>query len=298
MSAYQQQILILTGINVISALGLSLISGFTGQLSLGHAGFFGVGAYISALLTTKAQLPFALALVVGAFSAGLAGLVVGFPTLRLKGDYLAIATLGFGEIMRVLALNLKITGGPVGIRGIPHSTWPSTVILLAVLAYLLLKKLIDSHVGKTFIAVREDETAAEAMGLDTARVKISAFVIGAIYAGVAGGLYAHYIRYINPSILGFMKSIEILCMVVLGGMGSLPGTVAGTVILTVTPELLRSVSPLISQYRQVIYGVLLIVLMLCRPQGLFGGATYKRERHVPAWKLWGRRESANDIAQR
>lgn len=253
---------------------------------------------MSALLTTRVQLPFALALVTGALAAGCAGLLVGFPTLRLKGDYLAIATLGFGEIMRVLALNLKVTGGPVGIRGIPHSTWPSVVIVLTILAYICMKKLLDSHVGKTFIAVREDETAAEAMGLDTAKVKIWAFVIGAVYAGVAGGLYAHYIRYINPSILGFMKSIEVLCMVVLGGMGSLNGTVAGALMLSIVPELLRSVSPLISQYRQVIYGLLLVVLMLCRPQGLFGSTGAKRERLVPVWKIWSKGESPNDVAQR
>ncbi|BCV25843.1 MAG TPA: branched-chain amino acid ABC transporter permease [Firmicutes bacterium] len=285
MNAYVLQVLVLAGINVILALGLNLVSGFTGQLSLGHAAFMGIGAYTAALLT-KAGQPFLAALTAGGLVAALAGALIGIPTLRLRGDYLAIATLGFGEILRVVALNQKITGGPVGLRAIPGYTTLPIVLIAVALTYLSLVRILGSRLGRAFVAVREDELAADAMGIDTTQTKILAFAVGAFYAGVAGGLYAHYIRYINPSNFGFMRSIEILSMVVLGGMGSLPGAVLGAVALSTLPELLRSVSPAVAQYRQLIYGALLVVAMLWFPQGLAGGGRalpgLLKRLHLPA----------------
>ena len=268
MSIYHIQILTFMGINTILAVGLNLITGYTGQLSLGHATFMGIGAYAATLSFLKLELPFVVAIIVGAVIAGIFGFIIGVPTLRLKGDYLAIATLGFGEIARNVLLNMKITGGPMGLRGIPKITNIYIVIIAIALLIFALNRIMNSRVGKSFIAIREDELAAEAMGINTTRFKILAFAIGAFYAGVAGGLYAFQVRYINPGNFAFMRSIEILCMVVLGGMGNTYGAILGAFIITVLPELLRSVSPAVSQYRMVIYGLLLVILMIVRPQGL------------------------------
>lgn len=276
MNAYVLQVLILTGINIVLALGLNLISGLTGQLSLGHAAFMGIGAYAAALLT-KAGYPFFPALLAGALLAAAAGLLVGIPTLRLRGDYLAIATLGFGEILRILAVNLRVTGGPVGLRAIPGYTTLAGVLAAVCFTYGFLAHLERSPLGKALIAVREDELAAAAMGINTTRMKILAFSLGAFFAGLAGGLYAHYIRYINPNNFGFMRSVEILAMVVLGGMGSMPGTILGASFLSVAPELLRSISPAIAERRQLIYGVLLIAATIWFPQGLWAkGRAWER----------------------
>ncbi|WP_422445007.1 branched-chain amino acid ABC transporter permease [Thermoanaerobacterium sp. DL9XJH110] len=270
MNDYYLQILTVIGINIILAVSLNLISGYTGQLSLGHATFMGLGAYSATLLVLKLHLPFLVALILGAAVAAVFGFIIGVPTLRLKGDYLAIATLGFGEIMRNIILNLKITGGPMGLRGIPKVTNIYIVVIAVVLTIFSLNRIMNSRVGKSFIAIREDELAAEAMGINTTRFKILAFVLGAFYAGIAGGLYAFLFRYINPNIFGFMKSIEILCMVVLGGMGNTYGAILGAGIITVLPEFLRSISPAVSQYRMVFYGILLVIMMIVRPQGIMG----------------------------
>jgi branched-chain amino acid transport system permease protein len=267
---YYLQILTVIGINIILAVSLNLISGYTGQLSLGHATFMGLGAYSATLLVLKLHLPFLVALILGAAVAAIFGFIIGVPTLRLKGDYLAIATLGFGEIMRNIILNLKITGGPMGLRGIPKVTNIYIVVIAVVLTIFSLNRIMNSRVGKSLIAIREDELAAEAMGINTTRFKILAFVLGAFYAGIAGGLYAFLFRYINPNIFGFMKSIEILCMVVLGGMGNTYGAILGAGIITVLPEFLRSISPAVSQYRMVFYGMLLVIMMIVRPQGIMG----------------------------
>jgi branched-chain amino acid transport system permease protein len=270
---YYFQILTVIMINSILAVSLNLVSGYTGQLSLGHATFMGLGAYAATLLTLKLHLPFLASIILGATVAAFFGFVIGVPTLRLKGDYLAIATLGFGEIMKNILLNLKITGGPMGLRGIPKVTniYVATATLLLVI--FSLNRIMNSRVGKSFIAIREDELAAEAMGINTTRFKILAFIIGAFYAGLAGGLYAFLFRYINPKDFGFMKSIEILCMVVLGGMGNTYGAVLGALMITVLPELLRSVSPVIAQYRMVLYGLLLVIMMIVKPQGIISGSS-------------------------
>ncbi len=268
--SYYSQILTVIIINSILAIGLNLITGYTGQLSLGHATFMGLGAYAATLFTLKLQSPFLLSIVLGAAVAAFFGFIIGVPTLRLRGDYLAIATLGFGEITKNVLLNLRITGGPMGLRGIPRVTNVYVAAVALILIIFSLGRIINSRVGKSFIAIREDELAAESMGINTTRFKILAFVIGAFYAGLAGGLYAFLFRYINPKDFGFMRSIEILCMVVLGGMGNTYGAILGASIITVLPELLRSVSPVVAQYRMVLYGLLLVIMMIVKPQGIIG----------------------------
>lgn len=282
---YYLQILMVIGINIILAVSLNLVSGFTGQLSLGHATFMGIGAYTATLLALKLHVPFLIALLIGAITAAIFGFIIGVPTLRLRGDYLAIATLGFGEIMKNILLNLKITGGPMGLRGIPKETNLLVVFVAVLIVIFSLDRIINSRVGKAFIAIREDELAAEAMGINTTNYKILAFAIGAFYAGIAGGLFAFLFRYINPTNFGFMKSIEILCMVVLGGMGNTAGAILGATILTILPEFLRSVSPVVSQYRMVFYGLLLVVMMIVRPQGLLSDTSFDFIKPIRPRKL-------------
>ena len=265
------------GINIILAVSLNLINGFTGQFSLGHAGFMAVGAYTSAMLTTvlgsKLGLSpvllrwglFPASLVAGGFLAALAGLAVGAPSLRLKGDYLAIVTLGFGEIIKVILQNLNLVGGARGLSGIPSYTnlfWTFTVA--AVTVYVVWG-LLNSTYGRGFLAVADDEVAAESMGLNTTRYKINAFVVGSFSAGAAGGLYAHLKGYISPTGFDFNKSIEIVVMVILGGMGRHLGVIVAAILLTVVQEPLRK----LGDWRMILYALLLIGLMLTRPQGLF-----------------------------
>jgi len=272
---------------MILAIGLNLITGYTGQLSLGHATFMGLGAYAATLVTIHLGVPFIAALIIGAVVAAFFGFVIGVPTLRLKGDYLAIATLGFGEITKSILLGSTITGGPMGLRGIPKATNIYIVLIALILVVFSTNRIMNSRIGKSFIAIREDELAAEAMGINTTKYKILAFTIGAFYAGLAGGLYAFLLRYINPTNFGFMKSIEILCMVVLGGMGNTYGAMLGAFILTLLPELLRSVSPVISQYRMVFYGALLVIMMIVRPQGLWPESAFSIRKLVKRSKEKG-----------
>lgn len=278
INPYYFQIIIFAGINIILAVSLNVINGLCGQFSLGHAGFMAVGAYFSSFLTFYYSVPFSLALIAGGILAGLIGLGVGIPTLRLKGDYLAIATLGMGEIIRVILFNLDIVGGARGFPGIPKYTnffWVYFVVLLVLVSsYNLLK----SPQGRAILSIREDEIASEAMGINTTRFKIFAFIFGAFWAGVAGGLWAHYLQFLHPSSFTFMKSVEVLVMIVLGGLGSISGVAISAVFLTILPELLRYVKVLFNTTvdpRMVIYSLLLILTMLLRPQGLLGG--YRRK---------------------
>ena len=275
LNPYFARLLILSGINIILAVSLNLINGFTGQFSLGHAGFMAVGGYVAAAFSVYVgpslgpgmALPtFLIALVLGAIAAAGAGLLIGIPTLRLRGDYLAIATLGFGEIIRVLILNLNFLGGARGFTNIPGSTTMFWVYLVVAACIVFHANVIRSRHGRALLAVRDDEIAAESLGVPTTRYKVLAFVIGAAFAGLAGGLFAHYLMYLHTNSFTFMKSIEVVIMVVLGGMGSITGSVIAAIILTLLPELLRSVR----EYRMVIYSFLLIILMIARPQGIFG----------------------------
>ncbi|MDR2104907.1 MAG: branched-chain amino acid ABC transporter permease [Deferribacteraceae bacterium] len=266
-NSYLLQIITICSINIIIVAGLNLVTGVTGQLSLGHAGFMSVGAYTAAILMMKAGLPFFFALIAAAASAALAGLCLGLPLLRLRGDYLAIATLGFCEIVRVVFLYARsLTRGAVGISGIPYHTSVGLTIIIAALSLIFMYNLENSRFGLALKSIREDELAAEMMGINVIKYKIIAFAIGSAFAGIGGALYACRMTIITPADFGFMKSIEQLCMLVLGGMGSLMGVVVGVVILTAVPELLRFAS----EYRMVMYGLVMVMIMAYRPQGLFG----------------------------
>ena len=258
--------IILVCINIILAVSLNLINGYTGQFSLGHAGFMAIGAYAGAICTVKLALPLVVALAAGAVLAGFVGLLIGLPTLRLKGDYLAIATLGFGEIIRLTVLNIPYIGGASGLTGIPRLTTFAWVFWLMILTVFIIKNLINSSAGRACIAVRENEIAAEAMGVNTTKYKVMAFTVGAVFAGIAGVLFAHYFYLVHPSSFTFMKSIDILTIVVLGGLGSMAGSIVGAVVLTFVSAVLASYA----EWRMIIYAVLLIVVMIFRPQGLLG----------------------------
>ncbi len=251
------------------ASSLNLIIGYTGQLSIGHAAFMSIGAYASALVTVHFNFPFIASLLFGALVATLFGLLIGAPTLKLKGDYLAIATLGFCEIVRIVFLNLDITGGSVGLRGIPKKTTLLTVIVAVLITIFVLNRIINSRIGRALIAIREDETAAESMGINTTYYKVICFGVGAFFGGLGGGLFAHFFRFIQPNSFGFMCSIEHLCMVVLGGMGSMWGAFIGATAITAIPELLRFLGDF-ADYRMVIYGAILVIMMRVRPQGIIG----------------------------
>jgi branched-chain amino acid transport system permease protein len=265
------------GINVTLAVSLNLINGYTGQFSLGHAGFMAVGAYVAAVLTTtfgaallplvggQAWLLFLMALLAGGIGAAIAGFIVGVPSLRLKGDYLAIVTLGFGEIIRVVLQNIDFVGGPRGMIGIPGYANLAWAFGLAAVCIYVVWAMIHSTYGRGFIAVADDEIAAEAMGINATRYKITAFLVGAFFAGLAGGVYAHFKQYIAPQGFGFDKSIEIVVMVILGGMGNTVGVIVAAILLTVLGEWLRQ----FGDFRMILYSLLIIALMIARPQGLF-----------------------------
>ena len=258
--------IILICINIILASSLNLINGFTGQFSIGHAGFMAVGAYVSAVLTVKQGMPFFAALFLAFLAAGLLGFLIGVPTLRLSGDYLAIATLGLGEIIRVCILNISYIGGASGFMGIPRLTTFAWAFGLMLLTIFFIKNLVNSAHGRACIAIRENEIAAETMGIDTTRYKILAFTLGAGFAGLGGGLFSHYFYIAHPASFTFMRSFDILTMVVLGGLGSLSGSITGAILLTLISAFLSDYP----EWRMIIYAVTLIILMIYRPQGLFG----------------------------
>jgi branched-chain amino acid transport system permease protein len=282
LNPYILRVVINCGIALILALSLNLVNGCAGQFSLGHAGFMGVGAYTSALLTTVLPMTFfhsefgvGCAILMGGMTAAVAGYLVGLPSLRLRGDYLAIVTLGFGEIIRIIFLNIELVGGPRGLPLIPRVSNFFWVYTWVVITFVILLRLMQSSYGRAILSVRENEIAAEAMGIDTAHYKILAFVISSFFAGIAGGLFAHYQGFIDPNTFNFNRSVEVVIMVVIGGMGSLSGSMIGGVIVSVLPELLR----VFEKYRLVIFPLLLILVMLLRPMGLLG--------HRELWEFAG-----------
>ena len=351
---YHLDVLIGIGINIILAVSLNLVNGYTGQFSLGHAGFMAVGAYMSAVMTMGLSLPlaevatasgfkwaigvvyngfahgvnfitahvhalpevpqFLVAAAIGGGFAAVAGYLIGKPSLRLKGDYLALVTLGFGEIIRVIFQNVDFVpaepsypeeriGGALGINGIPAHTDIGWVIAFVAVAVFVITCLVHSTYGRGFLATHDDEVASEAVGLNTTRYKIAAFVIGAFFAGTAGALYGHFKLTITPTGFDFTKSIEIVVMVILGGMGNTVGVILAAVLLTLLPEVLRSLGAFLTsilpdflqadwlvsflkslpEYRMIIYSFLLIVLMLVRPQGLFNfGLRPSKKKTAPA----------------
>lgn len=280
ISNYYGRLIVTVCINIMLAISLNVVVGFTGQLTLGHAGFMSIGAYASAILTMKANAPFLVSLIFGAIIACIFSVLIGYPILRLKGDYLAICTLGFGEIIKVLIQNIDYLGGPRGISGIKPKTNFTWVFFIMIIVMVVIRNFIKSSQGRAIISIREDEIAAESMGINTTKYKIISFALGAFIAGVAGGLYGHFLMFIDPKSFDFLKSIEILTFVVFGGMGSISGSVLGAGALTFLPELLRNLSEGLQEYRMVIYALLLILLMIFRPQGLLG------TRELSSFKLF------------
>lgn len=278
ISMQYQGIIITIGIYVLLAASLNLTTGVLGELVLGHAGFMSIGAYTAALFTLHMDLPgmveFPLALLVGGGLAAVFGVFIGMPALRLRGDYLAIVTLGFGEIIRVVIQNLTITGGGRGLYGIDEYTTFPWVFWIAALSVAVMYSMIGTRQGRAILSLRENEIAAEAVGVPSTRYKVLAFTLSSFFAGVAGGLYAHYITVLDPATFDFNMSIEILVMVVLGGMGSFTGSVLAAVVLTLLPELLRD----LADYRMLIYSVVLVLMMILRPQGLLGKREFSLSR--------------------
>lgn len=270
INRYQSSVLNFLCINIILATSLNVTVGCLGQINLGHAGFMSIGAYTAALFTKSgvvAGLPgYLIGLILAGVLAGFIGFLVGIPALRLKGDYLAIITLAFGEIIRVLIEFFKFTGGAQGLKSIPWMQDFTVIYFLMVISVALMYSIMTSRHGRAVLAIREDEIASEASGINTTYYKTFAFVISAIFAGIAGGIYAHNIGLIVPKGFDYNYSINILVMVVLGGMGSFTGSIISAVILTILPEFLRS----FADYRMIIYSLALIIMMLFRPTGLFG----------------------------
>lgn len=268
---YFTTIFILACINAILAVSLNLVNGITGQFSLGHAGFMAVGAYVSAVTSTALGLSFPASLMLGGLAAALAGYLVGLPSLRLRGDYLAIVTLGFGEIIRVFILNMDFLGGARGFIGIPVQQGPFWVVLVLAFCVVACVRLMESTHGRAWLCIREDEVAAEAAGIDSTRYKVLAFTLSAFAAGLAGALFAHAKAFINPASFSFLKSVDVVVMVVLGGMGSMTGSLLAAFVLTLLLEALRPVAQVGGvDLRMVFYSMALIGMMLWRPQGMLG----------------------------
>lgn len=270
-------------INIILAVSLNLVTGFTGQLSLGHAGFMSIGAYVCAIINMEmnSTTGFLVGILAGALAATIVGVLIGIPTLRLKGDYLAIATLGMAEIIRVVFLNLKITNGAAGLNGIPRFTNWFWLYLFTVITILIINNFLRSSYGRACISIREDEIAAEAMGINTTKYKVIAFAIGGFFAGIAGGLYSSYFYFIKPDIFGFLKSIDILVIVVLGGLGSVTGSIIAAILLALLTTFLQAFTAV----RMIIYALLLVIIMLFRPQGLFGTKEITDLLKIPGKKI-------------
>ena len=268
LTSYHEITIATICINVILATSLNLITGFTGQFSLGHAGFMSIGAYTCGiiLIANPTVIGFLTGLVAGGLAAAIVGVLIGIPTLRLKGDYLAIATLGMAEIIRVVFLNLEITNGAAGLAGIPRFANWGWLFFFTVITVIIINNFLKSSQGRACIAIREDEIAAEAMGVNSTKYKIMAFALGAFFAGIAGGLYAAYFYFLKPTLFGFMKSVDILVMVVLGGLGSLTGSVIAAVLLTLISTFLQQ----FTEIRMILYAVILVSLMIFRPKGLMG----------------------------
>jgi branched-chain amino acid transport system permease protein len=290
---YVLDILMNVGINITLAVSLNLVNGHTGQFSLGHAGFMSLGAYGAAVFSLQLGDPlihllggpgvfatsvtFLLALMVGGVCAAACGWLVGVPSLRLRGDYLAIVTLGFNEIIRVVLQNTSgegVFGGALGLKGIPPYTNLFWTFGVAAVTIYVISCMVNSTYGRGFLAVRDDEVAAEAMGVNTVRYKVTAFVLGAFFAGLGGGLYAHLRSTISPEGFNFLKSVDVVVIVILGGMGSTPGVILAAIVLTLLNEKLRD----FEQYRMVVFSLLLIIMMIVRPQGLLPASVFQKRR--------------------
>ena len=275
INSYMQGVIVMVCINVIAVLGMSILTGFTRLFSFGNAGFMSIGAYTAAILTVEFHVNFLIAIVLGAFFAGLIAYLLGSITLRLKGDYFLITCLGFGECVRVLFNYAKnITGGSAGYPGIPNYSNMLFCVVCVILAFFLAWRLIHSKYGRNLTAIRENELAAEAVGVDAFRFKRMSFTVSAIYAGWAGALYAGYLMYIVPASFNLAKSCELITTTVIGGLGSLTGSVLGAVIVTILPEIFRS----LSNYRMLIYSLAVILIIMFKPSGLYGYKEFSIKR--------------------
>lgn len=270
ISRYQTNILTLICINIILAVSLNVTVGCLGQITIGHAGFMSVGAYAAALFTKSGiveGLPgYFLALIIGGAVAGVVGIIIGIPALRLNGDYLAIITLAFGEIIRVLIEYFDFTGGAQGLRSIPRYNKIEIIFIIMVVCVMMMFSLMTSRHGRAVLSIRDDEIASGASGVNTTYYKTFAFTVSAVFAGIAGAVYAHHLGILGAKQFDFNYSINILTMVVLGGMGSFTGSVLSAIVLTIVPEMLRE----FSDYRMIVYSLLLILTMIFRPTGLLG----------------------------
>jgi branched-chain amino acid transport system permease protein len=287
-SRYYLNVMIFAGISVLLALSLNLVMGYTGQVSLGHAGFYGLGAYGSGVLTAKFGLNPWLAVVVALALSAVVALAIGIPSLHLQGYYLSVATLGFGIILHILFIELlPLTGGPSGLVGIPelsvfgvglNSDRRYYYLVWSVVGITLLGafRLVDSRLGRGLRAIGGDETAATLVGINTWALKVQIFVIAAVIASVAGSLYAHYVTFLSPDSFGFMFSIEIVVMVIVGGTRSIWGSVVGAVVLTVLPEYLR----VMKDYDVLVYGVIVIAVVMFAPAGIAGLARQATGRRM------------------
>lgn len=265
IDSFYENLMITIAINIILAVSLHLVIGITGQLSIGHAGFFAIGAYFSAIFTMNMGLPFPVALILAGIVAAIAGFIVGMPSLRLRGDYLAIATLGFAEIIRIIFLNWEYVGGASGMTVTRMTTWQYSFIFLLI-TIIVIANFTNSRHGRACISIREDEIAADSMGINTTYYKVLAFVIGSLFAGIAGGCYSHNFYFLQPVNFGVLKSFDILIYVVLGGLGSMSGAIISATLLTLVSTYFQN----FPEIRMVLYSLVLIIIMLYRPQGLMG----------------------------
>lgn len=286
---YVFHVLIIAGIYMVLAISLNLLLGCAGLFSLGHAAFYGIGAYISALLTLNLQTPFLVAFFLSGFLTAVIGGIIAFPALRLRGIFLAIGTMGFNEIVRQLAINLdSVTGGPAGLPGISKpeifgyqisksSEYYLAILLFVSLTYLIFQRFLATRQGRALIAIRDDEISARSMGINVTEYKVAAFAISAFFAGLAGSFFAHYMTYISPDNFGLHESFGILAMIALGGIGNLTGSALGALLLVAIPESFR----FLQDYRQLIYGLTIIVIVLALPQGVAGWAPGFSRRNAP-----------------
>ena len=286
-SPYYLHVTIMAGIFTILALSLNLLLGYTGQLSLGHAAFFGIGAYTSSLLALKLEWPFWIGLPAAALAAGLAGWAIGRLALKVRGAYFVLVTISFAGVISLVSVNwMELTNGPLGLPGVPapelaglsfrtKSAYYYLVLLAAAVAYLVCHRLVHSRLGRAFLALRENEALAESVGVDPVRTLVLAAVVSAALAGVAGSLYAHYTRFVSPEVFLFSYTVTMVIMVVAGGKGTLLGPVVGALLFTVLPEALREA--MAWQWQMLAYGVLLVVLVYFLPRGI-----------VPAVSAWRR----------
>jgi len=291
IDAYWMATLALICVNIVLAVSLNLITGFTGQFSLGHAGFMAIGAYATAIISNAVAgtVGFLGGLLAGGVLAALVGFLIGLPTLRLRGDYLAIATLGMAEIIRVVFVNLdSVTNGAAGLTVTQNMDW-TWLFILTVASVVLIRNFLRSRQGRDAIAVREDEIAAESIGVDTTRAKVMSFTIGAFFGGIGGGMYASYFYFIKPDLFGFLKSIDILVIVVLGGLGSLSGSIIAAILLAMIATLLQG----FTEIQMILYALLLVVIMIFRPEGLMGS----RELSLKLFSRLGRRRPALATAE-